>query len=134
MVKITAVSDGRVWIEHGYRTGKYRGWRLERQLEYVTPDKFARFVQALRPYRPKGELSLQDRPACQALWNDMDGVRVAWIDANGTDKLIFNFGCDTDSNRKMADALRAAPDLLGLASLKMPWGQWVATSQSELRK
>ena len=129
-VKITALSDGRVWIEHGYWAGSYRDWRVERRLEHVPRERFARFREALRPYRPKGELALQEKPPCETFWHDVDGARVEWKDATGADKLILNFGCDPESKRPMADAVRAAPDLLNLATLKMPWGQWVATTPS----
>jgi hypothetical protein len=129
-VKITALSDGRVWIEHGYWAGRYRDWRVERRLEHALPENFARFREALRPHRPRGELALQEKPPCETFWNDVDGARVEWRDANGTDRLILNFGCDPASKRAMADALRAAPNLLGIATLKIPWGQWVATTPS----
>lgn len=129
-VRITALSDGRVWIEHGFWQGKYRNWRVERRLVQTTPERFASFREALSPYRPKGELSLQDKPPCHTFWFDVDGVRVEWQDASGTDRLLLNFGCDPESNRAMADALRAAPDLLGIARLRIPWGQWSATAPS----
>ena len=110
--------------------GKYRNWRVERRLVQTTPERFASFREALSPYRPKGELSLQDKPPCHTFWFDVDGVRVEWQDASGTDRLLLNFGCDPESNRAMADALRAAPDLLGIARLRIPWGQWSATAPS----
>ena len=129
-VKITALSDGRVWMEHGYWAGNYRDWRVERRLEQVLPERFARFREALRPYRPKGELALQDKPPCKTFQPDVGGARVEWKDATGEDKLILNFGCDPEGKRAMADSVRAAPDLLGIAALKMPWGQWVEATRS----
>lgn len=127
-VKITALSDGQIWMEHGYWAGPYRDWRVERQHIQGAPERFARFRDALLPYRPTGTLALQDQPPCTTLWNDVDGARVEWKDAKGSDKLLLNFGCDPETRRAMADAVRAAPDLLGIATLKMPWGQWVATT------
>jgi hypothetical protein len=129
-VKITALSDGRVWIEHGYWAGRYRDWRVERRLEHVSLESFTRFREALRPHRPSGELVLQGKPPCETFWNDLDGVRVEWRDGAKSDKLILNFGCDLETKQAMAEALRTAPDALGIATLKLPWGQWVATTPS----
>ncbi len=60
----------------------------------------------------------------------MDGVRVEWKDGTASDKLILNFGCDPQAKQAMAEALRAAPNVLGISTLKLPWGQWVATTPS----
>lgn len=127
-VKVVALSDGRVWVEHGYWAGKYRNWRVERRLEQASPQSFARFREHLIPFRPHGQLVLDDKPPCETFWHDVDGVRVEWRDSNGADTLIFNFGCDPKTKQAMAAALKAAPDLLGIDSLKIPWGQWVVTS------
>jgi len=127
-VKIRALSDGQIWIEHGYWAGHYRDWRVERRHIHGSPERFAHFRGALLPYRPSGTLSLREKPPCETLWNDADGARVEWKDAGRTDKLLLNFGCDPETRKAMADAVRAAPDLLGIARLKMPWGQWVATT------
>jgi hypothetical protein len=117
-----------VWIDHGYWAGRYSNWRIERRLEQVYPQNFANFRNRLRAFRPRGELALQGKPACETFWNDVDGVRVEWRDAAGADMLLLNFGCDPNAKHDMAEALRSAPDLLGIASLKMPWGQWAASS------
>jgi hypothetical protein len=129
-VKVTARSDGHVWIEHGYWAGHYRDWTVERRVEQTSPANFERLRDRLRPYRPNGNLELQSKPPCETFWNDVDGVRVEWRDSLRDDKLIFNFGCDPDARRAMADALRGAPAALEIPSLKMPWGQWVATTPS----
>jgi hypothetical protein len=129
-VKLTVSSDGRAWIEHGYWAGNYRDRRVERRLEHVLPANLARFREHLRPYRPRGEISLQEKPACDVLWYDVDGVRVEWRDANRTDRLILNFGCDPAVHRRLAEALRVAPDLLGIPTLKMPWNQWLVATPS----
>lgn len=127
---ITALSDGRVWIEHGYYAGSYSDWTTDRRRVRISPERFATFREHLRPYRPHGELDLYGQPACAIFWNDVDGARVIWRDAAGSDKLVFNFGCDPETRLKEAQALRAASDLLGIADLKLPWGQWVATSRN----
>jgi hypothetical protein len=129
-VKITALSDGRVWIEHGYWAGRYRDWRVERRLEQVPRENFERFREHLRPYRPSGELLLQGKPACDTFWSDVDGVRVTWRGTTGNDKLVLNFGCDPEKMRAMAEALRAASGALGIRTLQLPWGQSVATTPS----
>lgn len=127
-MKVTASSDGRVWIEHGYWAGHYTDWTKERRLERVPISNFLRFRDQLARYRPRGVLALNQKPPCETFWNDIDGARVEWRDSNRDDKLFLNFGCDPDGKRIIAETVRAAPDLLGISTLKMPWGQWVATS------
>jgi hypothetical protein len=127
-VKVTALSDGRVWIEHSYWAGHYTDWTVERQRERVPVENFARFRDQLSRYRPRGVLALNDKPPCDTFWNDIDGVRVEWRDGANSDKLFLNFGCDPQGKRAMVEAVKSAPGLLGISTLKMPWGQWVATT------
>jgi hypothetical protein len=114
-VKVTAQSDGRVWIEHGYWEGRYTDWTVERRLEHVPIGNFAKFRDQLSRFRPHGVLALNQKPPCKTFWNDVDGVRVEWRDQASDDKLFLNFGCDPQENRAMADAVKSAPELLGLA-------------------
>ena len=127
-IKVTAMSDGRVWIEHGYWAGRYTDWTVERRLKHIPIGNFVKLCDHLSRYRPKGVLALNHKPPCETFWNDVDGVRVQWRDGTNDDKLFLNFGCDPEAKKSMADALKSAPSLLGISSLKMPWGQWVATT------
>lgn len=119
-LKITALSNGRVWIEQGYWAGFYRDWRVKRRLVQTSPERFADFREALRPHRPKGQLALNGMPPCKTFMHDTSGVRVEWKDDTGSDELILVFGCDRETTRTMADAIIAAPGLLGIVALKMP--------------
>jgi len=127
-VKIIASSDGRVWIEHGYWAGNYSDWTVERSLHRVPLTAFAQFRDRLNPFRPTGTLSLNDKPECVELASDFDGAEVQWRDATGNSRLILDFSCDPEARRAMANAIREAPILLGIGELKMPWGQWVAST------
>lgn len=127
-IKVIGMDDGRVWIKHSYWAGRYTDWTTEWDMKRIAPENFAKFREKIRPYRPRGQRELQDKPPCTEFWTDMDGVRVEWRDASGNDNLILNFGCDHEANGTMANALRAAPSLLGIKGLKLPWGQSVATT------
>lgn len=129
-VKLTALSDGRVWIEHSYWAGRYQDWTTERKLVRVPTASFQRFRDHLSRYRPHGVLALNQKPPCATFWNDVDGARVAWLDRTGQDKLFLNFGCDPEAKKAEIEALKSAPALLGISTLRMPWGQWLATSPS----
>lgn len=127
-VKIIASSDGRVRIEHGYWLGKYSDWTVERSLRHVSLTVFAQFRDRLSSFRPSGTLSLNDQPQCKELATDFDGAEVQWRDATGNSRLILDFSCDPEARKAMANAIREAPNLLGISELKMPWGQWVAST------
>jgi hypothetical protein len=127
-VKIIASSNGRVWIEHGYWLGQYSDWIVERSSRRVPVIAFAQFREKLSPFRPNGTLSLNDRPPCTELSTDFDGAEVRWLDATGSSRLVYDFSCDPKARETMANAIREAPKLLGLDGLKMPWGQWVAST------
>lgn len=125
-VKVTVLSNGRVWTEHGYWAGRYTDWTIERRLRRVSLATFLRFADRLRPFRPHGQLSLNEQPQCARLASDFDGAQVQWRDRAGSDKLILDFSCDPQVRQAMAVAIRDAPELLGFRGLRMPWGQWVA--------
>lgn len=127
-VKIIASSDGRVWIEHGYWLGQYSDWTVERSLRRVPLMVFAQFRDKLSPFRPNGTLSLNDQPQCAELSTDFDGAEVRWLDATGSSRLALDFSCDPKAREAMANAIREAPKLLGISGLKLPWGQWVAST------
>lgn len=132
-VKIIASSDGRVWIEHGYWLGQYSDWTVERSLRRVHVTAFAQFRDNLSPFRPNGTLSLNDQPQCSELSTDFDGAEVRWLDATGNSRLALDFSCDPKVREAMANTIRAAPKLLGISGLKMPWGQWVASTPGNVR-
>lgn len=112
-ILIVAGSDGQVRIEEGYWAGRYRDWRTKRRTIRVSTEQFGRFREVLAPYRPAGDLILNDRPACQTLVPDSDEVDVTWR-GDDISRLKFYFGCDVETRSAMAGALREAPSTLGL--------------------
>jgi hypothetical protein len=78
------------------------------------------FRARLADYRPTGELRLEDQPPCEAFATDDMGVTITWRDARGEDRLAYNFGCDWETRRVMANALTTAPLLLNVAGLRIP--------------
>ena len=84
----------------------------------ATPDQVRRFVAQLQPYRPNGELLMNQTPPCKQLPTDQDSVDVRWQPALASPAhLGFYAGCDYERNRAMAAALFSAPDLLPIADL-----------------
>jgi hypothetical protein len=120
-VKITALSDGRVWIEQGHWAGDYTDWRTTKRFETVSVEAFSRFRAALQAYRPHGKAIFVDQRNCTVLMADLDQIDVKWRDMESEDQLVFNFGCDPQSRHAIADALRNAPGELGILRLEMPW-------------
>jgi hypothetical protein len=117
-LKLTASSTGQVWIERGYWAGEYSIWQVRRRRVRVTPERFAQLREHLRPHRPQGELLLDRPEACSYFEDDAGEVRVEWRGGGGDSRLRYDFGCDGDTRRAMADALRRAPRPLGIHGLR----------------
>ncbi|MEZ6023764.1 MAG: hypothetical protein R3C16_10220 [Hyphomonadaceae bacterium] len=117
--KITVADDGRAWIEQGYWAGDYRDWRVTRREAQISAESLARFRARVDEYRPRGQLALDDQPPCQTFEADNSGINIAWRDERGADRLAYNFGCDSEVRRAMADALRTAPALLEVPGLRI---------------
>ncbi|MFC3579378.1 DUF6438 domain-containing protein [Sphingomonas hylomeconis] len=83
----------------------------------ATPAQTAEFFRRLQPYRPAGELVLDGQEKCASYATDLPGADVTWTDAGGRAHLTYNYGCDREKHRAMADALRSAPDALPIADL-----------------
>lgn len=117
--KITVGNDGRVWIEQGHWAGDYRNWRTTRREAEVSAETVSRFRARLDEYRPQGELALAEQPPCEAFTTDNSGVHITWRDEQGRDRLDYNFGCDWEARRAMAEALKTAPALLDIPGLRI---------------
>ena len=113
-IKLEASSDGRVRIERGHWAGRYRDWRIVRKTVRVTPEQFASFREALAPYRPDGELRLNDELPCKTLNTDQGGASVSWRGGGADAHLAYNRGCDGEARAAMVKALEVAPSSLGL--------------------
>ncbi|HEX8365445.1 MAG TPA: hypothetical protein VF603_09200 [Allosphingosinicella sp.] len=115
--KLTASSTGRVWIERGYWAGEYDIWQVRRRRTRVARARVAALREHLRPLRPRGELLLDRPERCATFEDDVGGVRVEWRGGGADSLLRYNFGCDGDTRRAMADTLRIAPRPLGIHGL-----------------
>ena len=117
-LKITASSTGQVWIERGYWAGEYSIWQVRRRRVRVAPARFAKLRDHLRPHRPQGELLLDRPETCSFFEDDLGGVRVEWRGGGVDSRLRYNYGCDGDTRRALADALRTALRPLGIRGLQ----------------
>lgn len=122
--KITVANDGRVWIEQGYWAGDYQTWRTTRQEVQISAEALRRFRVRIDDYRPHGEVVLADQPPCATFETDNSGIHVIWRDERGEDRLDYNLGCDWEARRAMAEALKTAPALLEIASLRVRELEW----------
>ncbi|WP_129586209.1 DUF6438 domain-containing protein [Sphingomonas montana] len=109
---VTIAADG---------TGTFTGTRNtavtgERRFT-VRPAQAAAFFARLQPYLPTGELLLNGPDACNSYASDLPSADVTWRGAGGSGHLVYDYGCDRDEHRQLADALRAAPTVLPIAEL-----------------
>lgn len=130
--KIMAYSDGRVWIEHGYwaveKDGEYSDWQVTHRLDRVTPERFRRVRESLRPYRPDGTLSLGDEKSCEIYATDNGDLHVEWSGPRSDARLWIDTGCVSRRLQPTMDAVKAAPGKLGLRDLPEPWSRWALDS------
>ena len=117
-VKISVAPSGQVLIERTYLAGS---WHYKHQFAHVEPARAAAFAARLSAYRGGGGQPMANASTCAAPATAGDGVSVEWLEAGRRDRFAFNFACTRDSDRQVADALRHAPDLLGLGWLAIPW-------------
>jgi hypothetical protein len=83
----------------------------------ATPQQVANFFKLLQPYLPVGELLLTGPDACKMYATDLPSADVRWTGGSGSGHLLFDYGCDGDEHRTLAEALRAAPQALPIAEL-----------------
>ncbi len=119
-LKVVAAVDGRVSVERGHWAGRYKVWRVSRQMFRVLPEQVALFRERLAPYRPAGSVRMNELAQCNTLTDDLPEVSVTWSGPDRDDHLTFAFGCDFDTRVSMREALRDAPAALGLQSPLMP--------------
>lgn len=83
----------------------------------ATREQVADFFNRLQPYLPVGELVLAGPDACKMYASDLPSADVKWTGGSGSGHLLYDYGCDRDAHRMLADALRAAPQALPIAEL-----------------
>ncbi|WP_206241321.1 hypothetical protein [Novosphingobium terrae] len=111
-LKISVSPGGKVLIERGHFSGG-SDWRYRRYTARVKPEQAAAFSARLTAYRPQG----RQLAACTAPAGRDSGVVVEWFEMGRHDQLNVSFAC----NAQIAEAMRSAPDLLGLKQLDFPW-------------
>ncbi|MFD1951238.1 DUF6438 domain-containing protein [Sphingomonas arantia] len=83
----------------------------------ATPAQTTAFFARLQPFLPTGELLLNGPEACKSYATDLPSADVTWSGADGSGHLVYDYGCDRDEHRPLADALRTAPAMLPIADL-----------------
>jgi hypothetical protein len=119
-VKISVTPGGQVLIEHSFAAADKR---YKRQMARVSPARAAAFAARLAAYRSAQAQADADAIACPAAPTREDGVMVEWIEAGRDDRFAFAFRCAPRAASPLAEALRRAPDALGLGQLVFPWAR-----------
>jgi hypothetical protein len=83
----------------------------------ATQQQVADFFGRLQPYLPVGELRLTGPDSCKTYASDLPSADVTWTGQNGAGHLVYDYGCDRDAHRTLAEALRSAPQALPIAAL-----------------
>ncbi|UYY57186.1 DUF6438 domain-containing protein [Sphingomonas sp. S2-65] len=83
----------------------------------AAPAQAAKFFNRLQPYLPTGELLLTGPDSCRTYATDLPSVDVRWTGGAGSGHLLYDYGCDRDEHRALAEALRDAPLALPLGGL-----------------
>lgn len=111
--KVTVSPDGAGTFE-GRNFTAATGTRTFR----VTPAQYRAFAAQLAPLRPREGSVRMSGEACRSMATDLPSAEVTWSSQIGSaQSYYFNYGCDMDRNRAIAERLRAAPDLLPIAEL-----------------
>ena len=100
-------------------SGVFNGIRFtavtgERKFQ-LSKAQYDAFAAQLAPYRPaSGEVRYSHgEPNCQQAVTDMPSVDIRWTRAIGdSQSLYYNFGCNMEQNRAMAQALGNATDAI----------------------
>ncbi|MEG3093445.1 DUF6438 domain-containing protein [Sphingomonas sp. PB1R3] len=83
----------------------------------ATPAQVASFYDRLQPYLPVGEVLLTGPDTCRVYATDLPSVDVTWTGEGGAGHLVYDYGCDRDAHRPLAETLRTAPQTLPITEL-----------------
>ncbi len=83
----------------------------------ATPVQVASLFGRLQPYLPVGEVLLTGPYTCKVYVTDLPSIDVTWTGDGGAGHLLYDYGCDRDAHRPLAETLRAAPQTLPIAEL-----------------
>ncbi|WP_116091090.1 alpha/beta fold hydrolase [Sphingomonas crusticola] len=116
-LKLVVFSDGSVRVRQALGRGRDQLPQILNRDVRVTADRIAAFRDRLAAYRPEGKQALVEPPQCREYVTDQGDIRISWVDTNGVAQLAYNFGCDPELRKAMAQALYTAPALLGIGDL-----------------
>ncbi len=77
----------------------------------VSPGTYQAFARHLASVRPRRDIRYSG-DTCRVMATDLPSATVTWRDPGGRRSLYFNYGCDMQRNRALAQRLRSAPALL----------------------
>lgn len=83
----------------------------------ASAQQVAAFFGRLQPYLAVGETLLAGPETCKTYASDLPSADVRWTGDGGTGHLLYDYGCDRDQHRMLADAVRDAPHALPIAEL-----------------
>lgn len=83
----------------------------------ATPQQVATFFAGLQPYLTTGEVLLAGPESCKSYATDLPSADVTWKGAGGAGHLLYDYGCDRDARRALAEALRGVPESLPIAGM-----------------
>lgn len=89
----------------------------------VSRGQFRAFVAHLAPIRPANRRSVryEGPELCPRFATDMPSATISWRSTSGgAQTLTYDYGCDPEKNRALAERLRAAPALLPIAAMIGP--------------
>lgn len=83
----------------------------------ATSQQVGDFFGRLKPYLTVGEVVLAGPDSCKTYASDLPSADVRWTGEGGAGHLLYDYGCDREAHRTMAEALRGAPQALPLAEM-----------------
>lgn len=83
----------------------------------ATPAQVASLFGRLQPYLRLREVLLSGPDSCKVYATDLPSVDVTWTGDGGGGHLLYDYGCDRDAHRALAETLRAVPKTLPIAEL-----------------
>lgn len=114
-LKLIVSSDGQMKIERGHWAGSYKDWRTVRTRRRISAIEFERFKARLAPYRPVGDLRLDQVPPCGGMTSDLASYHITWSGGGAANaSLVFDNGCDFQARAAERTAIATAPEILGV--------------------
>jgi hypothetical protein len=101
--KVTVTADDSIWIEDGHWAGHYSDWRIRRRTIQGEPGTYARFRDALAPWRVMVDRSPSYEG--EGCISDDGGAILTWATSSDSVRRSLDHGCPAD--RVILDAVEA---------------------------